>query len=603
MGVRAAGLGWPLLLLLGGRAEPGAAQVVPMEGACETFAGCHVIMSEAVPDVGTVEGYPVFEADIQSVPEASSPEACLEECRWGMFSYALFQSGPVPDQGGRTGQSYFAGLCACADYGLNTVEVACALGSDGQIAPIQPGDEGKAQDWPGGVYYAYATLIGDADCDPRYAHSASEGGASAVEGGASTDEVDAVLDGGEPVNAAATMYNSSRSSTLATTSTSVSANRTQIYILMASGAGAMLVCVCLLWAMKQTLTSGRRAQRSSSSASGDSSGSQRPGLADNPIFEAAVFLPSETGNSALISTGGRGDGSAENAPLPVAEAPPSFFCPITQDLMRDPVLIGDGHTYERDAIKQWLAGHSTSPMTNAPLSESQRNMVPNHTLRSMIVDFVEKFVAENHLSSESAAVENEPDIADDGFVNPLSDSAPPMEDERTAPAGATFDVENGSSGEHTGSGGTFDVEEAGQRRRGRTGIFAARGRNTGSTPSSSGAAEAPSSEPEPDPQPDPAPAPLAPARLTGPYSIEEFDPELYSREEMQTVQVLLSQLASSGGLTFRVLAQYNVTCPRRMAEDRRRRAAFREQMQAQQRAAAAAAAAAEEERTASTEVG
>ena len=242
-------------------------------------------------------------------------------------------------------------------------------------------------------------------------------------------------------------------------------------------------------------------------------------------------------------------------------------------------------------------------MTNAPLSESQRNMVPNHTLRSMIVDFVEKFVAENHLSSEAAAVENEPDIADDGFVNPLSDSAPPMDDERTAPAGATFDVENGSSGEHTGSGGTFDVEEAGQRRRGRTGIFAARGRNTGSTPSSSGAAEAPSSEPEPDPQPDPAPAPLAPARLTGPYSIEEFDPELYSREEMQTVQVLLSQLASSGGLTFRVLAQYNVTCPRRMAEDRRRRAAFREQMQAQQRAAAAAAAAAEEERTASIEVG
>ena len=31
-----------------------------------------------------------------------------------------------------------------------------------------------------------------------------------------------------------------------------------------------------------------------------------------------------------------------------------FMCPITQELMVDPVFTEDGQTYERDAIKTWL---------------------------------------------------------------------------------------------------------------------------------------------------------------------------------------------------------------------------------------------------------
>ena len=42
-------------------------------------------------------------------------------------------------------------------------------------------------------------------------------------------------------------------------------------------------------------------------------------------------------------------------------APQSYFCPITQQIMRDPVLLGDGHSYERLAINQWLQTHNTSP--------------------------------------------------------------------------------------------------------------------------------------------------------------------------------------------------------------------------------------------------
>ena len=31
----------------------------------------------------------------------------------------------------------------------------------------------------------------------------------------------------------------------------------------------------------------------------------------------------------------------------------SFYCPITQDIMTDPVLTVDGHSYERAAIEEW----------------------------------------------------------------------------------------------------------------------------------------------------------------------------------------------------------------------------------------------------------
>ena len=32
----------------------------------------------------------------------------------------------------------------------------------------------------------------------------------------------------------------------------------------------------------------------------------------------------------------------------------TFICPITGDIMKDPVIGSDGHTYERSAIEQWL---------------------------------------------------------------------------------------------------------------------------------------------------------------------------------------------------------------------------------------------------------
>ncbi|EKX44918.1 hypothetical protein GUITHDRAFT_62234, partial [Guillardia theta CCMP2712] len=43
------------------------------------------------------------------------------------------------------------------------------------------------------------------------------------------------------------------------------------------------------------------------------------------------------------------------------KALPAFFCPVTNEIMRDPVCTSDGKTYEREAIETWLKNHDTSP--------------------------------------------------------------------------------------------------------------------------------------------------------------------------------------------------------------------------------------------------
>jgi hypothetical protein len=44
-----------------------------------------------------------------------------------------------------------------------------------------------------------------------------------------------------------------------------------------------------------------------------------------------------------------------------------FTCPISLELMEEPVIAMDGHTYERASIESWLRLHDYSPMTQEPL--------------------------------------------------------------------------------------------------------------------------------------------------------------------------------------------------------------------------------------------
>ncbi|EFJ50679.1 hypothetical protein VOLCADRAFT_48964, partial [Volvox carteri f. nagariensis] len=71
--------------------------------------------------------------------------------------------------------------------------------------------------------------------------------------------------------------------------------------------------------------------------------------------------------------------------------PEELLCPITTDLMEDPVVAADGHSYERDAIARWFAGRPgrpTSPLTGAVLPHT--GLTPNYALRKIIADWRQK---------------------------------------------------------------------------------------------------------------------------------------------------------------------------------------------------------------------
>lgn len=56
--------------------------------------------------------------------------------------------------------------------------------------------------------------------------------------------------------------------------------------------------------------------------------------------------------------------------------------------MHDPVVLSDGHSYERRYIERWLERHNTSPVTAAQLS--QKEVFPNHALRNAIEEYFQQ---------------------------------------------------------------------------------------------------------------------------------------------------------------------------------------------------------------------
>ncbi|CAN6307331.1 unnamed protein product [Urochloa humidicola] len=84
--------------------------------------------------------------------------------------------------------------------------------------------------------------------------------------------------------------------------------------------------------------------------------------------------------SKAVSLGG-GAGSGVELAIPA-----HFRCPISLDLMRDPVTAPTGITYDRESIEAWLdTGRATCPVTHAPLRHE--DLVPNHAIRRVIQDW------------------------------------------------------------------------------------------------------------------------------------------------------------------------------------------------------------------------
>ncbi|KAL3814240.1 hypothetical protein ACJIZ3_015508 [Penstemon smallii] len=74
-------------------------------------------------------------------------------------------------------------------------------------------------------------------------------------------------------------------------------------------------------------------------------------------------------------------------PLDINVQIPYYFrCPISLELMSDPVTVCTGQTYDRSSIESWVAtGNTTCPVTRVPLTDF--TLIPNHTLRRLIQDW------------------------------------------------------------------------------------------------------------------------------------------------------------------------------------------------------------------------
>ena len=54
----------------------------------------------------------------------------------------------------------------------------------------------------------------------------------------------------------------------------------------------------------------------------------------------------------------------------------TFFCPVSLELLKDPVVVRTGQTYERASVEDWIQrGGRTCPATGQPLAEANESIV------------------------------------------------------------------------------------------------------------------------------------------------------------------------------------------------------------------------------------
>ncbi|KAL3514864.1 hypothetical protein ACH5RR_027581 [Cinchona calisaya] len=94
--------------------------------------------------------------------------------------------------------------------------------------------------------------------------------------------------------------------------------------------------------------------------------------------------------------------------------PHEFLCPITLEIMTDPVIVATGQTYERESIQQWLdSSHQTCPKSGQVLAHL--SLAPNFALRNLI----QQWCAKNNFqlpTKEAPANPKNPAAENDGEI-------------------------------------------------------------------------------------------------------------------------------------------------------------------------------------------
>ena len=95
-------------------------------------------------------------------------------------------------------------------------------------------------------------------------------------------------------------------------------------------------------------------------------------------------LHSELGDHLKAAVGARA--SALPSTNTTTPFPLRYICPIGYEVMVDPVVCADGHTYERSNIERWLKQSNRSPKTNLSLRNTE--LFPNLALKEAIEEAV-----------------------------------------------------------------------------------------------------------------------------------------------------------------------------------------------------------------------
>jgi hypothetical protein len=74
----------------------------------------------------------------------------------------------------------------------------------------------------------------------------------------------------------------------------------------------------------------------------------------------------------------------------IEELYPDIVCPISKEIMKDPVITNNGISYEKKDILKWLEKYKNCPITGEYLDTSL--LISNIQLKNIIISLEEKYL-------------------------------------------------------------------------------------------------------------------------------------------------------------------------------------------------------------------
>lgn len=101
------------------------------------------------------------------------------------------------------------------------------------------------------------------------------------------------------------------------------------------------------------------------------------------------------------------------------DVPPDFLCPISMELMKDPVTIATGLSYERKNIEKWFFTYKKKTCPATMQSIKNFDVTPNHNLKRLILAWQNQNKASQSCSASSSSSSSSPSVKHDDMLSLL----------------------------------------------------------------------------------------------------------------------------------------------------------------------------------------